>query len=195
VENLTINDVHGLTEMTVDLVKKVGNKFVRVNNSAAKNVVDLQIGGREVKLEGDKLLEEPILKELQKTGYAILSEETGYIPGKFLPGLLWVVDPLDGSYNFSRSLGPSMISVALWNDNEPVLGVLYNLSTKQIIFGGPRIGSHIGSTVMKVSDRRHQSSERVCNNSDDIWQNSNDRFCRRIAITSCNRSCRRLRRT
>ena len=78
-ENLTINDVHGLTEMTVDLVKKVGNKFVRVNNSAAKNVVDLQIGGREVKLEGDKLLEEPILKELQKTGYAILSEETGYI--------------------------------------------------------------------------------------------------------------------
>jgi myo-inositol-1(or 4)-monophosphatase len=153
VENLTINDVHGLTEMTVDLVKKVGNKFVRVNNSAAKNVVDLQIGGREVKLEGDKLLEEPILKELQKTGYAILSEETGYIPGKFLPGLLWVVDPLDGSYNFSRSLGPSMISVALWNDNEPVLGVLYNLSTKQIIFGGPRIGSHIGSTPIKVSDR------------------------------------------
>jgi myo-inositol-1(or 4)-monophosphatase len=46
-----------------------------------------------------------------------------------------------------------MISVALWNDNEPVLGVLYNLSTKQIIFGGPRIGSHIGSTPMKVSDR------------------------------------------
>ncbi len=152
-ENLTINDVHGLTEMTVELVKKVGNKFVRVNNSAAKNVVDLQIGGREVKLEGDTLLEKPILEELQKTGYAILSEETGYIPGKFLPGLLWVVDPLDGSYNFSRSLGPSMISVALWNDNEPVLGVLYNLSTKQIIFGGPRIGSHIGATPIKVSDR------------------------------------------
>lgn len=152
-EKLTINDVVGLTELAKDLVEKVGKKFVKANVSSAKNVVDLQIGGREVKLEGDKLLEEPLLNELKKTGFAIFSEESGFIPGKELPGLMWIVDPLDGSYNFSRNLGPSMISVALWYDNEPVLGVLFNLTTKQLIFGGPRIGSHVGDTPVTVSDR------------------------------------------
>lgn len=150
---LTINDIHGLVVLSTTLVEKVGKKFVRAKNAAAKNVVDLQIGGREVKLEADALLEKPILRELKKTGIAILSEETGFIPGRRFPGLLWVVDPLDGSYNFSRSLGPSMISVALWHDNEPILGVLFNLVTKQMIFGGPRIGSHIGEQPIVVSDR------------------------------------------
>ena len=150
---LTINDIHGLVVLTTGLVEKVGKKFVRANSAAAKNVVDLQLGGREIKLEADTLLEKPLLRELRKTGFAILSEETGYIRGNRLPSLLWVVDPLDGSYNFSRNLGPSMISVALWDANEPVLGVLFNLVTKQMIFGGPRIGAHIGEKPVTVSDR------------------------------------------
>lgn len=150
---LTINDIHGLVVLTTGLVEKVGKKFIRANSPDARKVVDLQVGGREIKLEADTSLERPLLRELRKTGFAILSEETGYIPGKKLPSLLWVVDPLDGSYNFSRSLGPSVISVGLWDANEPVLGVLFNLVTKQMIFGGPRIGAHSGENPITVSDQ------------------------------------------
>lgn len=151
--NITVNDIHGFTILVTELVEKVGKKFIRANNVASKNVVDLQLGGREIKLEADTLLEKELIKGLSHTGIAILSEETGFIPGKSLPQLLWVIDPLDGSYNFSRSLGPSMISVALWDENEPVLGVLFNLVTKQMIFGGPRIGAHVGKNPVMVSDR------------------------------------------
>ena len=152
-ESITINDVHGFTILVTELVEKVGKKFIRLNNAAAKNVVDLQVGGREIKLEADTMLEKELIKGLTHTGIAILSEETGYIRGKSLPELLWVIDPLDGSYNFSRSLGPSMISVALWDANEPILGVLFNLVTKEMIFGGPRIGAHVGKKPVTVSDR------------------------------------------
>ena len=155
-EEITINDIHGFTLLVTELVEKVGKKFVRANSAAAKNVVDLQIGGREVKLEADTMLEKELIKGLKHTGIAILSEETGFIPGKALPSLLWVIDPLDGSYNFSRSLGPSMISVALWGANAPILGVLFNLVTKQIIFGGPRIGAHVGDKPVTVSDRANR---------------------------------------
>lgn len=151
--NITVNDIHGFTILVTELVEKVGKKFIRANNVVAKNVVDLQLGGREIKLEADTMLEKELIKGLSHTGIAILSEETGFIPGKSLPQLLWVIDPLDGSYNFSRSLGPSMISVALWDENEPVLGVLFNLVTKQMIFGGPRIGAHVGKNPVMVSDR------------------------------------------
>lgn len=153
VDEVTINDIHGLVVLTTTLVEKVGKKFVRANAASAKNVVDLQIGGRELKLEADTILEKSLLRELKKTGLAILSEETGFIPGTRLRNLMWIVDPLDGSYNFSRNLGPSMISVALWQKNEPLFGVLFNLTTKQMIFGGPRIGTHIGDTPVTVSDR------------------------------------------
>ena len=151
--SITINDVHGFTVLVTELVEKVGKKFIRANNVAAKNVTDLQIGGREIKLEADTMLEKELIKGLTHTGIAILSEETGFIPGKSLPELLWVIDPLDGSYNFSRSLGPSMISVALWGANEPILGVMFNLVTKQMIFGGPQIGAHLGKNPVTVSDR------------------------------------------
>lgn len=152
-EIITINDVYGFTILVTELVEKVGKKFIRLNNAAAKNVVDLQVGGREIKLEADTMLEKELIKGLSHTGIAILSEETGYISGKLLPELLWVIDPLDGSYNFSRGLGPSMISVALWGANEPILGVLFNLVTKEMIFGGPRIGAHVGKKPVTVSDR------------------------------------------
>lgn len=152
--SITINDVHGFAILVTELVEKVGKKFIRANNAAAKNVTELQIGGREIKLEADTMLEKELIKGLSHTGIAILSEETGFIPGKSLPQLLWVIDPLDGSYNFSRSLGPSMISVALWDENEPVLGVLFNLVTKQMIFGGPQIGAHVGKNPVTVSDRK-----------------------------------------
>jgi myo-inositol-1(or 4)-monophosphatase len=154
VASITINDVHGFAILVTELVEKVGKKFIRANNASAKNVTDLQIGGREIKLEADTMLEKELIKGLSHTGIAILSEETGFIPGKSLPQLLWVIDPLDGSYNFSRSLGPSMISVALWDENEPVLGVLFNLVTKQMIFGGPQIGAHVGKNPVTVSDRK-----------------------------------------
>jgi myo-inositol-1(or 4)-monophosphatase len=151
--SITVNDVHGFAMLVTELVEKVGKKFIRANNARAKNVTDLQIGGREIKLEADTMLEKELIKGLTHTGISILSEETGFIQGKSLPQLLWVIDPLDGSYNFSRNLGPSMISVALWDINEPVLGVLFNLVTKQLIFGGPQIGAHVGKNPVTVSDR------------------------------------------
>ena len=152
-QSLTINDVHGFTMLATELVEKVGKKFIRAKNNSAKKITDLQVGGREIKLEADKMLEKDLIKGLTHTGISILSEETGFIPGKSLPELLWVIDPLDGSYNFSRNLGPSMISVALWNANEPILGAMFNLVTKQTIFGGPQIGAHIGKNIVTVSDR------------------------------------------
>ena len=49
--SITINDVHGFTVLVTELVEKVGKKFIRANNVAAKNVTDLQIGGREINLK------------------------------------------------------------------------------------------------------------------------------------------------
>ena len=160
--DLTINDIQGLVIATTELVRSVGKKFIRANNQDAKKVVDLQVGGREIKLAADKILEKQLIKGLNSFGFPILSEETGFIDSGKFKNLLWVIDPLDGSYNFSRGLGPSMISVALWQGNEPVLGVLFNLVTKQLSFGGPKIGAYVEKILVHVSDREERGQATLC---------------------------------
>ncbi len=160
--DLTINDIQGLTVVTTELVRKVGKKFIRANSQDAKKIVDLQVGGREIKLAADKILEKQLIKGLSSVGFPILSEETGFIHSGKFENLLWVVDPLDGSYNYSRNLGPSMISVALWQRNEPVLGVLFNLVTQQLSFGGPRIGAYVEDVLVHVSDRQERGQATLC---------------------------------
>ena len=38
----------------------------------------------------------------------------------------WIIDPLDGTMNFVHSLPFVAVSIALWIDKEPVVGIVYN---------------------------------------------------------------------
>ena len=44
----------------------------------------------------------------------------------------WVVDPLDGTYNFIRSRGCSCVSIGLLKDKRPVLGLVYQPYTDEL---------------------------------------------------------------
>jgi myo-inositol-1(or 4)-monophosphatase len=106
------------------------------------NTVSVEMSGREFKLNVDLLLNEYICKELSKTNIAILSEESFFIDKKYSnTDLLWIVDPLDGSYNFMRGHGPSAISIALWGDEKPIFGVIYDFESKGLSWGGKEFGS------------------------------------------------------
>ncbi len=56
--------------------------------------------------------------------HAITSEEAGADPGA--PGMRWIVDPLDGTTNFSRHNPNFSVSIAAVEDGEPVVGVIYD---------------------------------------------------------------------
>ena len=53
---------------------------------------------------------------------AIVGEEKGGV----LPesGRAWIIDPLDGTVNFIHGLAPISVSVALWEDCSPLVGVV-----------------------------------------------------------------------
>ncbi len=110
---------------------------------------------KEVKAKGDKLLENFILATLSKEGLPILSEEAGYLDGSGSDDFWFLVDPLDGTFNYVRELGPYAISLALWKGMTPVFGVIYHLTEKRLYWGGPDIGAFcddepiIPSTVMQ----------------------------------------------
>ena len=68
----------------------------------------------------------------------------------------WVVDPIDGTSNFVRGMRLSAISVALVEDGEEVLGVVYNPFTEDMFSAVKGQGAYWNGTRLHVSDRDFQ---------------------------------------
>lgn len=74
--------------------------------------------------EVDRRLEAQIRQMLgsrRPSDFIVGEEEGGVLPSR---GRAWIIDPLDGTVNFIHGLPPVSVSVALWEDQSPQLGVV-----------------------------------------------------------------------
>src|SRR5690606_4282472 len=60
---------------------------------------------------------------------SILAEEGG--GADWRSGRVWIVDPLEGTVNFIHGIAQVSVTVALWNDGEPVVGVTIDVATNE----------------------------------------------------------------
>lgn len=157
-----MTDFVSLLDQAKRLVRDAAASLESADHATLGSVTDRLIGEREVKLVADKFLEQHLMQGLAETGIPILSEETESSHHQSPDDLLWIIDPLDGSYNFSRRLGPSMICVALWQSGAPVFGVLYDLSAKRLYWGGKKFPSHDDDGPISVSTESLLSRATVC---------------------------------
>jgi myo-inositol-1(or 4)-monophosphatase len=117
---------------------------------------------KEIKAVADTVLEKDILQALAPAGFPVLSEESGYIPARQKSGYWFIVDPLDGTFNFVKGLGPSAVSIALWKDQKPVFGVIYNLLERQLVWGGDSMGAYCDGQPISVSDTSNKAQASIC---------------------------------
>lgn len=68
-------------------------------------------------------------------------------------GCTWIVDPIDGTANFSRNIPMCAVSVALFLDGAPYIGVVYNPFTDTMFTAKTGEGSYRNGVRMHVSDR------------------------------------------
>ncbi len=102
---------------------------------------------RDIKLEADILSETAILN-LLSCSYPVLSEEAGGMIDPQKP--TWIIDPLDGTVNYSRGIPLSCVSIALWY-KEPVLGVVYDFSRDEMFSGVVGCGAFLNDSAISVS--------------------------------------------
>jgi len=92
--------------------------------------------GKDITLRADRLLSDALTAGLTAaTGIACLSEEDR--DGLGLPDdqAVWIVDPLDGSMNYSRGLPLYGISIALWQGGTPLLGIIRDVCRGETLTG------------------------------------------------------------
>lgn len=75
-------------------------------------------------LEADACLKKMLLESCPDCGW--LSEETVDAPQRLSREKVWIVDPIDGTKEFVEEIPEYVVSVALVENGEPIVGVIYN---------------------------------------------------------------------
>jgi len=117
---------------------------------------------REPKAKVDTIVEAAILEILRPSGVAILSEEVGDYQLNDHSDLRFVVDPIDGTYNLVRGVGPAVISIGLFCANRPVFGVMSIFPSNELVWGGKDLGSFVNGRSFNVSPTTKMHQAIVC---------------------------------
>ena len=144
---------------SIDLSKeiKVAKKAARkAGKLLTNNKHDLNksifTSDKDIKLRAD-IEAENIIKSILKneSSFPILAEESGKSK-ESLDETFWVVDPLDGTANYTRDIPLCCVSIALMHNMEPVIGAIYDFNTKNLYEGGIHEEAKLNGIVVNVSD-------------------------------------------
>jgi len=106
----------------------------------------------DVKLEQDRGSEDVILGTLARRfpedGW--LSEERGFRQAE--SGLMWVIDPLDGSMNYYRGIPHCCVSIACRDGHGVVLGVVYDFFREELFTACAGQGAFLNGSPIHVSE-------------------------------------------
>ena len=97
------------------------------------NFVNNSDQNKDFKSSADEIVEKIIIPKLfNNSPYTILTEETGQHGKIKNDEPYWIVDPLDGTMNYTRNFPMACISIALWRNDEPILGVVYDFNREEL---------------------------------------------------------------
>ncbi len=114
--------------------------------------IEHQAEKRDIKLEADRQAEKIIIEHLKLTApHPILAEESGSSSDMDLEKPAWVIDPLDGTLNYSRSVPLSVVSIALCLGFNPLLGVVYDFNRQELFSGISGLGAYCNGLPIKSS--------------------------------------------
>ncbi|MBR4188424.1 MAG: inositol monophosphatase [Kiritimatiellae bacterium] len=106
----------------------------------------------DIKLRADQLAEAKILEVLAaEFPLPVLTEESGEHGDLSETSRMWVVDPLDGTFNYSRGMPMCCTSVGLWDKGEPVLGAVYDFFGGHLFLGAVGRGATLNGIPVKPS--------------------------------------------
>jgi myo-inositol-1(or 4)-monophosphatase len=119
---------------------------------------DVKIKGndpRNLVTEIDKKIETQIRQIILKkfSSHKIIGEEFG---GQKLSrnDFVWIIDPIDGTTNYIQGLPICCISIGLWQNNSPLVGVVYNPILNQLFTAARGQGAFLNGKRINVSEKK-----------------------------------------
>ena len=115
------------------------------------SITEIFSSDKDIKLTADIQAEQSIKNIISaESSYPILAEESGKSVEK-LGDTYWIIDPLDGTANYSRSIPISAVSICLMHQLNPVLGVIYDFNNDHLYEGSIVSAAQLNNQKIKVS--------------------------------------------
>ncbi len=141
-ENLCF-EVQGIAKIAGVFIGEEREKF---------NFEDVEVKGKANFVSYvDKQAEELIIEELRKLlpGSGFIAEEGTATSDN--EKYKWIIDPLDGTTNFIHGLSPLAVSIALMEDDELVIGVVYEISQDECFYAWKGSKAYMNGDEIKVT--------------------------------------------
>lgn len=138
----------------IEIVKKAaeimtGGEYTVTEKGDANFVTD-----KDVAVE--RFLREALTSQFDGIGF--VGEEEDFAADALTREYTAVVDPIDGTMNFTRDMNLSVISVAILKGGKPYIGVVYNPFTNEMFTAERDKGAYLNGKKIHVSDRPLKSA-------------------------------------
>ncbi len=142
-----------ITSETCNLARQVGNFIKSEKDKISEEVIETK-GLHDFVSYVDKTAEAKLVEGLSKilpqAGF-IAEEGTSDREGKTFR---WIVDPLDGTTNFIHGLPPFAVSIALQENGETVVGVVYEIERDECFYTWKDSAAYLNEKEIHVSSRK-----------------------------------------
>jgi fructose-1,6-bisphosphatase/inositol monophosphatase family enzyme len=134
-----VTDLSEDAALAADLVREAGHLAQELRGSGL--TVDTKSSVSDLVTAADHAAERLVVDHLAswRPDDGVIAEEGHRRPSQ--SGRTWVVDPLDGTYNFVHGLSGWCSAAALVVDDAPVVGAIYHPREDALYVGGPGLTS------------------------------------------------------
>lgn len=147
--NVPVADMHmsaSRARAVEPIVEDIAREAGKLALTHFRSLADLPVenkGHLDLVTEADRQVEELLIARLRDAfpDDGIFGEEGGDIPGT--SGRIWVIDPIDGTFNFVRGGQNWAISIGLYESRRPVFGVIHAPARALTIVGGTRVPARL----------------------------------------------------
>jgi myo-inositol-1(or 4)-monophosphatase len=147
-----VTDLAEDAALAADLVREAGMLAQELRTSGLR--VDTKTSVSDVVTAADHAAERLIVDHLAswRPDDGLIAEEGNERPS--VSGRTWMIDPVDGTYNFVHGLSWWCSAVALVEDGEPLLGAIFHPDAGILFVGGPSLEpTRNGEPIPPIQDR------------------------------------------
>ncbi|MBL7762967.1 MAG: inositol monophosphatase [Chitinophagaceae bacterium] len=139
-----------LKKTLIEAVRAGASEVQRFFNNDFK--ISYKEGVNNPVTEADHAAEKAIMAVIknQYPDHYILSEEAGKIIQD--SAYKWIIDPIDGTINFSKGIPLNCVSIGIEHNNEMIMGAVFNPHLNELFFAEKGKGAVLNEKAIAVSD-------------------------------------------
>ncbi len=142
------------------VAKKASEEAAKIIRSyASKNSFDIDLKGKNDLVTDADIASEKKIIEIIKKAFPedqFLAEESS-TRNSLTEERTWIIDPIDGTTNFAHGFPIYCVSIALWENKKPKVGLVLEVANNELFYAVKGEGAFLNEEEITVSNQKDSS--------------------------------------